>query len=82
MTTWKHELLRAAEVQTFRLPEGAQVLALQVQDRTPCIWFLVDESREMTYRHFAVYGTGWKLPNDPGSYVGTFQVPEIGRAHV
>lgn len=74
MRIWKYPLTVMNE-QTLILPPGAQLLTVQVQDERPCLWALVDErapSRQM--RHLAIYGTGHPLPENPGTYIGTFQL--------
>ena len=53
---------------------GAQVLCVQVQNATPCIWALVDIEAKKTLRTFATYGTGHQHESIPGRYVGTYQL--------
>jgi hypothetical protein len=59
----------------FEMPKGAQVLTVQTQDNRPHIWALidVDESR-VEMRKFVPYGTGHLMPDEPGQYIGTFQL--------
>ena len=59
--------------QQISMPVGAQVLTLQMQDRKPTIWALVNPDAPKEIRRFALFGTGH--PFDPSglTYVGTFQ---------
>ena len=70
-TIWKYEVNPYSEQ---RLPKGAEVLSVQVQKDKPCIWVLVDPSNEKELRVFRVYGTGHELPDNPGKFIGTFQL--------
>lgn len=55
-------------------PIGAKVLDVQSQDGEPCLWLLVDPSGCKVDRKFTTYGTGHQVPDDPGEYVGTYQL--------
>jgi hypothetical protein len=59
----------------LQMPQGAQVLTVQMQDGTPCLWAKVDPTRPTERRTFNVYGTGHEMPDDPCLvYVATFQM--------
>ena len=73
MRVWKYHLASLTQ-QTLMLPCGAKVLDVQVQDNEYCLWALCDETAEETPRQFAIYGTGYQLPNEPGEYIATSQV--------
>jgi hypothetical protein len=68
---WKWTLTQAT---TIDMPQGAQVLDVQVQHGEPQLWALVDPNAPKVKREFNVYGTGHDLPHNPGTYVGTFQM--------
>jgi len=70
-TIWKYTLDFDT---TLDMPCGAKLLAVQVQHCEPQLWALVDPGAEKELRTFCVYGTGHELPDDPGRYVGTFQL--------
>jgi hypothetical protein len=72
MTVWKYEISPGTSI--LEIPKGGKVLALQVQQDMPCMWVLVDQDAEKEKRRFEIHGTGSLLPNDYGTYVGTFQV--------
>jgi hypothetical protein len=62
------------EIDSFEMPVGAQVLTVQTKDNKPFIWAMVDPSEKADLRRFVPYGTGHLMPDDPGVYVGTFQL--------
>ncbi len=75
-TIWKYELRPLAEI---NMPRGAQVLTVQVQNGIPQIWVFVNADYEFEeVRKFITYGTGHKVPDNPGRYIGTFQLAEEG----
>lgn len=57
------------------MPKGAEILTVQMQMGTPCMWALID-SDEPLYepRHFRWVGTGHAIDFDTGKHVGTIQV--------
>ena len=60
-----------------RMPEGAQVLTVQLQHGNPCMWAKVDPGAPQEDRVFEIYGTGREMPDDPRMcYVGTFQMSD------
>lgn len=75
MEVWKYEI--GADVGAVSMPEGAKPLSVAMQGDAVCMWALLDPDQPLCDRHFAVYGTGWKMPDDPGRFIGTFQ-PNIG----
>lgn len=54
--------------------KGAMILSLQVQGETPCIWALTDTEAPMEKRTFQTFGTGHDMPDNPGEFIGTYQV--------
>ena len=73
MRIWKWPLT-VTDRQTLPLPDGAEVLAVQVHGDTPHLWALVDEKAALARRVFATYGTGHRVPDCPGIYLGTYQI--------
>ena len=55
-----------------RMPRGAEILCLQVQNEVPCIWAKVDTNQPNEERPFYWTGTGLPLL-EPNTYVGTIQ---------
>ena len=69
---WKFPF-EVTDVIDLEMPRGAQVLAVQVQHRQPCVWALVDDTKGKEIRHFRCFGTGHPI-NTEGQFVGTFQL--------
>lgn len=66
---------------SLQLPEGADILDVQVQNDTPYIWAMVDTEKPGEQRHFRVIGTGNPIkPFEVHKYrrgykhIGTFQM--------
>lgn len=73
MTIWKYPIPTRGTF-ALRMPQGAKILSLQVQNGIPCLWAMVDESARVKQRVFRTRGTGFpcddlmELP-----FVGTYQ---------
>lgn len=57
----------------LEMPEGAQILATQMQIDTAQMWALVDPEKPLETRHFVTIGTGHPIRYANLSYIGTFQ---------
>ena len=79
MTIWKFPLLVKAE-QELSLPRGAQFLCCRLQDATPTIWVLVDDTPGVTKetRLIHMHGTGHNVLSD-SCYIGTVQLNGVVR---
>jgi hypothetical protein len=69
--------LSIADIQSISMPEGAEILTVQVQRDIPCLWALVNPERTNTERRIETFGTGLPVRSDMGverKYVGTYQV--------
>lgn len=73
MRVWKYTL-RIVDLQTLQIPIGARFLSVQMQEGQPQIWALVDENAQLEPRSLAIYCTGQPIWNNPGLFIGTFQV--------
>ena len=64
------------------LPIGAKILSVQVQGQDAFMWALVNMARRrgIKSRHVAIYLDGHLVPDDPGRFINTFQIPELGMA--
>jgi hypothetical protein len=71
-TIWKWTLHHGVII---NIPHGAKLLAVQEQRGKPQLWALVDPGAKTYPRTFHLYMQGEDLPDDPGQYVGTFQMP-------
>lgn len=60
-----------------KLPEGAHVLSVGMQQGQLMVWAIVDVSKPLPFINtFAGFHTGETLPPEPGKYVGTFLMEE------
>jgi hypothetical protein len=63
-------------VNGLRLPIGAEVLTVQIQNGSPQLWAKVDTEQPTEPRIFAVVGTGHELPSSATNlrYIATVQI--------
>lgn len=72
---WKYPLTAWESGQFgIEMPDGAELLTLQVQHGVPTLWARVNEARAKVRRMFIVVGTGHDAGSPNNKYVGTFQV--------
>lgn len=74
---WKFSL-QFTDRQAIRMPVGAKILTVQMQNGNPQIWAQCDVDEEGTSsnfetRTFCIYGTGNWMPDNPGEYIATVQ---------
>jgi hypothetical protein len=77
-TVWKFSFTPDDDIE-IDMPEGAQILTVQIQFEQPCIWALVDPKSKLKKKRFKLIGTGHPIEiNDivDYRYVGTFQLME------
>lgn len=74
-TIWKFPL-EVTDEQVVTVPMISKFLCVQVQNERPCLWALVDPKSRMIGVQVCVYGTGNPVPDNPGNYVGTFQLAD------
>ena len=55
------------------LPDKAIPLTLQLQQGAPVLWCEIDTDRITKNVEYNIYGTGHRLPDDPGKYLGSWQ---------
>ena len=60
--------------QEIEMPEGAEILSMQVQHGVTCIWAKVDKEKQAVRRRFIIVGTGWEVPAAATKFIGTFQL--------
>lgn len=53
------------------LPAGAKVLTAGKQNDEFYIWAEIDTEQTPEHRTFAVYGTGWDMPEENRCYIAT-----------
>jgi len=70
-TIWKYQIAVMA-----RMPKGAEILTVQMQNEEPCVWAVVEPDAEKENRYLEVFGTGQPIHEDvERRYIGTFQQP-------
>jgi len=74
-TIWKYTLAPKAKIE---MPKGAQILCVQEQHGEAQLWALVNPKAPKEVRCFTVYETGHDFSDNPGTYIGTFQLKELG----
>jgi hypothetical protein len=72
MKIWKYNL-RITDTQSICLPENARILSAQMQNNELYIWVLHDKDYSSEVRHFAIYGTGHDIPENPGFPIASVQ---------
>lgn len=72
-TIWKYKL-RIEEFQEIKMPYGAEILTVQIQDGAPHVWAMVDTNEPGDRRHIETVATGDKLSDGPRKYIGTYQL--------
>lgn len=78
-TIWKFPL-SITSLQRVEMPEGAEILTVQLQYERPCLWALVDPEQNTIQRYFEIHGTGNPIHVDMSverEYIGTFQQREF-----
>lgn len=68
---WKYEI--SLGITILNIPSGGIVRHLGVQNDNAYIWVEIDPAKELVERKFSIYGTGWDLTEDVGTYVGSIQ---------
>lgn len=68
---WKQHV-PIADSLTIEMPQGAQILCVQIQSGLPVIWMRVEETAPKVDRALRWRGTGHQA-DDVGAYVGTIQ---------
>lgn len=78
-TIWKFEL-EVTDKQAKWMPNGAEILCVQMQGRKPCLWALVETDNNETERTILIYGTGNPISESYFAlkYIDTFQMHDGG----
>jgi hypothetical protein len=69
---YKYKILDCGNF-SISMPEGAEILCVQMQGDTPCLWAMADPKEVPILRSFCVRGTGHGFDDTEGRYIGTFQ---------
>ncbi len=71
---WKFPL-ELADVQEVEMPSGAQLLSVDSQQGTLCLWAMVDLDSGTKERHVIdILGTGNPIESHHRSFIGTVQM--------
>lgn len=68
---WKYPIIPSPF--TLELPDGAEILHIDIQVHRPFLWVLVDPSAPKRRYEFRIYGTGQEITLDNLRYIATFQ---------
>lgn len=55
------------------MPEGAEILTVQVQHEAPCIWAKVNLNAPAETRLIEIFGTGHPMSETERRYIGSYQ---------
>lgn len=73
-TIYKYQL-ETTDEQLIEMPIGAEILTVQTQNGTPCIWAKVNTKNANFKYQFRIFGTGHPIESDfRGKYIGTYQL--------
>jgi hypothetical protein len=75
-TIWKFPVPveNAGDRVTMKMPKGADILTIQVQQNTICLSAIVDPAKEVVDFEILLVGTGHALPMIADKYIGTIQL--------
>ena len=68
-TVFKYELQGKDVI--LKLPLGAKILNVQLQNDRPVLWALVNPENELVDRSICIVGTGWDV-EDNMEYINTY----------
>lgn len=68
-TIYKYEL--TSQDASMKLPKGAEILTVQIQDGRPMLWALIDPDNVLEDRVISTVGTGWEV-EDNMKYICTY----------
>lgn len=75
-TIWKAPLIITSEEQFVKMPEGANIRSVQMQNGSPAIWFECYPKSPESIRIIQIFGTGHPIEQDGDikRYISTVQV--------
>ena len=72
-TIYKYKL-EVTDSQTIKLPLGAKILTVALQDGEPHIWSMVDTNDKYNDVEILTFGTGQDISYHGLQYIGTYQL--------
>ena len=73
MVIWKYQI-DTTDTQKILMPDGAEILTVQIQGGVPCLWAYLNPNNTNTNRKIEVFGTGKPIPEGKRKYIGTYQL--------
>lgn len=80
-TIWKYKVSVEADRFSIQMPKDSEILCMQEQFGSPCMWVLADPDQEIEERFFETFGTGRIIHYDMGvdrKYIDTYQLNNGG----
>lgn len=77
-TIWKYPLKIETQQIVTRIPISTEILCVQVQNETPCIWVLCDPDEQTGPMGIETFGTGHTIDGANRKYIGTYQLRDGG----
>lgn len=75
MLTIHKQTLEITDEQFITVPEGSELLTVQIQNGAPQIWYKCDTEAPKVSKRIRIYGTGNSITDaDDEVYLATFQV--------
>lgn len=72
-TIYKYQI-EIADGQLIRMPKGATILTVQLQDGKPYLWAKIETGNPNVVRSINMFGTGNPISDAPLDYIGTIQL--------
>lgn len=72
-TIWKFPL-ELTDLQSIEMPQGSEILSVQMQRETLCLWALAEPSLKREIHIIEIAGTGNPLPDAKRRFIGTAQM--------
>lgn len=77
-TIYKYPL-EQRNINEVEMPEGAEILSVQVQNEIPVLWAIVDTENPNEKRKIRIIGTGHEINAcEMMIFIDTFQLPKLG----
>lgn len=74
MVIWKYPI-EVTGIQDIDMPQGAQILSVQIQVMRPVLWVLVNDKDQKFLRRIVTVATGELFPESlTGRFIGTYQL--------
>jgi len=68
---WKYIIETNDDIQNIKMPSGANILHVDMQGPTICMWALVNKNALLESRYFKIHGTGHPVNERIKEHLGT-----------